>query len=716
LVMPSVVEGFTYDIFISYRLKDNKISDKDSNGWVSKFVSRLEKEIQTTIKEDISIYFDENPYDGLLATHDVGDSLKDKLRCLIFIPILSQTYCDPNSFAWKNEFLAFKKLCSEDRLGMKIKLQNGNVSSRILPVRIHDLDVADRQMVENEIGPIRSVDFIFRSPGVNRPLTPADKRGDNPTRIIYKDQINKLANAIKDIIRATKGPAADLTPHPHKNTWQKNNRGKQIKFGVALFVAIFALIAAFYFTTKNKTVSVTDKSIAVLPFVDMTADHEFEFLGDGIAEEIINSLTSIRDLRIIGRTSSFQFKGEKLDLRDIGKRLNVATILEGSIQQSGNKMRITAQLIRTSDNSHIWSKQFNVDETDYFKIQDNIAANVVETLSLTLSSFEQARLVKKGTSEEAYMLYLKGLFQYKRENYQPAADIFQQVVEIDSLYAPAIAYLALSRAWLVIRKRDFTNIPKIEEAIRLTEKATALDPTLPEAYSARALIAWAIQNDYVKARTYFEKSLELDPGSSLIKNRYCYFLTWMGEFDKVIKLANEAMRLDPADYNSYFILYLVSLYTNKLPEARHYHKELSNVTGINHFAASRDIELSFYEGDFKKVNQVCDSLLNAGTQLATSDLSYNSMAYFSQQNPKLSDQFLHMLTRMEKVSNDNPSYFAARTFALRNQADSCLLHLSKALDKKEPRLNHLKIDPAFRDLHSDPRYIQIFNARGFDRY
>ncbi len=211
-------------------------------------------------------------------------------------------------------------------------------------------------------------------------------------------------------------------------------------------------MAVYYFTTNKTTAAITDKSIAVLPFDDMTADHDFEYLGDGIAEEIINSLTSIRDLRIIGRTSSFQFKGEKLDLREIGQKLNVATILEGSIQQSGNKLRITAQLILAKDNSHIWSKQYQVEQTDFFKIQDNIAASIVETLSLTLSSFEQSRLIKKSTSEEAYMLYLKGLFQYKRENWQPAADIFQQVVTIDSLYAPAIAHLALSKAWIIIRQ------------------------------------------------------------------------------------------------------------------------------------------------------------------------------------------------------------------------------------------------------------------------
>ena len=273
--MPSVVEVYTYDIFISYRQKDNIVPDKDSNGWVTEFVSRLKKEIQTTIKEDISVYFDENSYDGILATHDVSESLKDKLKCLIFIPILSQTYCDPNSFAWKNEFLVFKKLCSEDQVGMKVKLQNGNVSSRILPVCIHDLDVADRNTIEKEIGPIRSVDFIFRSPGVNRPLTPVDKREDSPSKIIYKDQINKVANAVKEIVRATKGPAYETTHKAGETVSQAHSPGKKIKVALAALVTLVAVMAVYYFTTNKRTATVTDKSIAVLPFVDMTARSRF---------------------------------------------------------------------------------------------------------------------------------------------------------------------------------------------------------------------------------------------------------------------------------------------------------------------------------------------------------------------------------------------------------------------------------------------------------
>ena len=145
--MPSLIPGSEYDIFISYRQKDNK-----GDRWVSEFVNALKTELESTFKEDISIYFDENPRDGLLETHDVADSLKHKLKSVIFIPIISQTYCDPKSFAWKNEFLSFKKNASADSLGLKIKLANGNVASRILPVRIHDLDLHDKTLLENEIG------------------------------------------------------------------------------------------------------------------------------------------------------------------------------------------------------------------------------------------------------------------------------------------------------------------------------------------------------------------------------------------------------------------------------------------------------------------------------------------------------------------------------------------------------------------------------------
>ena len=136
--MASILPDFEYDIFISYRHNDNK------SGWVTEFVKALQEELAATIKEPISVYFDSNPNDGLLETHNVDKSLEGKLKCLIFIPILSQTYCDPKSFAWQHEFVAFNKLAKEDQFGRDVKLSNGNVASRIIPIKIHDLSSASK--------------------------------------------------------------------------------------------------------------------------------------------------------------------------------------------------------------------------------------------------------------------------------------------------------------------------------------------------------------------------------------------------------------------------------------------------------------------------------------------------------------------------------------------------------------------------------------------
>lgn len=195
--MTSIVSGYEYDIFISYRQKDNKY-----DGWVTEFVDNLKRELEATIKEQVSVYFDLNPHDGLLETHDVDASLKEKLRCLVFIPVISQTYCDPKSFAWDQEFKAFIEEASKDQYGLKIKLPNSNVASRVLPIRIHDLDTEDIKLCESVLGGIlRGVEFIYKSPGVNRPLRAReDKLHDNLNKTVYRDQINKVANAIKEIV------------------------------------------------------------------------------------------------------------------------------------------------------------------------------------------------------------------------------------------------------------------------------------------------------------------------------------------------------------------------------------------------------------------------------------------------------------------------------------------------------------------------------------
>ena len=201
--MASIIENYTYDIFISYRQKDNK-----GDRWVSEFVETLMTELESTFKEEVSVYFDINPHDGLLETHDVNASLRDKLKCLVFIPIISRTYCDSKSFAWEHEFKAFIKQASEDKFGLKVRLSSGNITSRILPIQIHDLDADDKRLLENELGGfIRGIEFIYKEPGVNRPLrSNEDNPNNNLNHTIYRNQVNKVALAVKEIIGSIQFP------------------------------------------------------------------------------------------------------------------------------------------------------------------------------------------------------------------------------------------------------------------------------------------------------------------------------------------------------------------------------------------------------------------------------------------------------------------------------------------------------------------------------
>jgi len=199
--MPSIIPGFEYDIFVSYRHNDNQY-----DGWVSEFVEKLRKELVATVKDKLTVFFDENPSDGLLESHQVDQSISSKINAVIFIPIISQTYCDTKSFAWNNEFLLFSKAATSDHLGREVRLVNGNVASRILPIRIHEIETEDTQLLEEVLqGVLRSIDFIYYAQGVNRPLRPKDDdRLDNLNNTVYRNQINKVANAIKEIMLGVK--------------------------------------------------------------------------------------------------------------------------------------------------------------------------------------------------------------------------------------------------------------------------------------------------------------------------------------------------------------------------------------------------------------------------------------------------------------------------------------------------------------------------------
>ncbi len=294
--MPSILPGFEYDIFISYRHNDNR------SGWVTEFVRHLQEELAATIKEPVSVYFDSNPHDGLLETHDVDDSLKTKLNCFIFIPIVSQTYCDLNSFAWKHEFQAFRKNAVNDHLGIKIKLANGNEGGRILPVCIHELDQDDKQLFEHELGSVlRGIEFIYKAPGVVRSLNHSEEEPKaNLNHTYYRDQLNKVARTIKDLISAVQHPgsAQTISPPPTEINVPKVFSKKMAAIAMILVVFGVASFSAYYFFGVGQRLApVPDTSIAILPFENLSNDPEQDYFSNGMTEDILDHLCKLLVVR-----------------------------------------------------------------------------------------------------------------------------------------------------------------------------------------------------------------------------------------------------------------------------------------------------------------------------------------------------------------------------------------------------------------------------------
>lgn len=406
--MPSIISRYNYDIFISYRQNDNR------TGWVTEFVKNLQAELSATIKTPVSLYFDSNQVDGLLDTHHVDKSLEGKLNCLIFIPILSQTYCDAKSFAWQYELIPFCRALENDPLGRDIKLANGNVASRILPVKIHEIDREDKKMIEDAMGTaVRSVDFIYTSPGVNRPLKPTDERPDNPNHIYYPDQVNKVANAIKDILHSLPNQSLPHTSSDKEQIIQKSrlsgiNPVKSKKMHVASLATGILLLSLFFYMMYDKkgmAVELLDPSIAVLPFTNMSNDPEQEYFSDGITDQIITNLSHLENVKVIARTSVMKYKKTLETIPEIGKELKVNYILEGSVQKAGNRIKINAQLIRTKDNYHAWAEIFNRDLTDIFKVQDDISKSIATALGEKLNPIILRK--DRPANLEAYDYFLK---------------------------------------------------------------------------------------------------------------------------------------------------------------------------------------------------------------------------------------------------------------------------------------------------------------------
>jgi TolB-like protein/Tfp pilus assembly protein PilF len=290
------------------------------------------------------------------------------------------------------------------------------------------------------------------------------------------------------------------------------------------------------------------KSIAVLPFEDMSSEKDQEYFCDGMAEEIINSLTHIKDLKVIARTSAFAFKGRHEDIREIGRKLDVETLMEGSVRKSGNKLRIMAQLINVADGSHLWSERYDRNMEDIFEIQDEISLAIVDKLKIKLFKREKEALAKRYTEDvETYSLYLKGMhfFQtFTAKGFDEAIECFQQALKKDPSFAQAyigLVSVQMARTYHGNIMPPHKVLPKAKE---LLKKALEIDNTLAVAH---AWMGWhkVYEWNWEEAENNFKKALELNPNDAWSHAIYANFLTVTEQSDKAISEAKYAQELDP---------------------------------------------------------------------------------------------------------------------------------------------------------------------------
>ena len=323
---------------------------------------------------------------------------------------------------------------------------------------------------------------------------------------------------------------------------------------VAILAGLLFVAAMVGFVLWRRSPSVAPPgaaSVAVLPFVDLSADRTAAYLGDGMAETLINALANVAGLSVAARTSAFSFRDKAEDVREIGRQLGVATVLEGSVQRAGGRLRVTAQLIKTSDGLHLWSQNFDRSASDIFSVQDEVARAVVTALQGKLVAGADTSVVAQGTSiPAAYDAYLLGRFYWNKrttEGMVRAAGYFQQAIRADSTYAQA--WTGLADSYVLFGPAEY-NVPGINQDSILTlaeeaaRRAIALAPRLGEPWSSLGEVL-EYRNRWEEARDAFEKGIALSPQYATGHQWYAYDLMVWNRWDEAVREMERARELDP---------------------------------------------------------------------------------------------------------------------------------------------------------------------------
>ena len=467
-------------------------------------------------------------------------------------------------------------------------------------------------------------------------------------------------------------------------------------------------------TKTLETAAKSMPSIAVLPFTDLSADKDQEYFCDGMAEEIINALTHLEGLHVVARTSAFSFRGKEIDIREIGKKLSVNTVVEGSVRKAGNKLRITAQLINVSDGYHLWSERFDREMEDVFVIQDEITLAIVDKLKIKLLGKEKQELVKRHTdNQEAYSFYLKGRYFWNKMNpggFEKAIEYFEKAIEKDPNLAVAYAGLAdshwYSSFWGNLPPRQ--TYPKAREA---ANKAIEIDDTLGEAHATLASIHTHYDWDWEAAEREFKRAIELAPGSSYTRVYYSFYLNLQRRHDEAIAQARKAQELDPVSS------FCNTTLGHRLWQARRYDEAIEEfqkwlVIEPNDWFAHHHLSQLYLEKSMIKeaIAEIDKSLeLSGGVPM---NVANAVMIHYRFGDKEVAERLFDSLKKRASHEYIPPMCFVY-IYLVRGEADQAFEWVKKAYEERDGFLLWHRITPMdCWHFPSDPRINELLDRRG----
>ncbi len=481
-----------------------------------------------------------------------------------------------------------------------------------------------------------------------------------------------------------------------------SNRGKSRMLLAAVTLGlVLAIVAGFRFGRSRRTSSTAtaaSSSIAVLPFVNMSPDNDQEYFSDGLAEELLNHLAKIKELRVTARTSSFQFKGKNEDLRIIGKKLNVGAILEGSVRKQGNRVRITAQLIKTADGFHLWSETYDRELNDIFAVQEEIANSVATSLRVKLLGEPSAASLAPSINAEAYTAFLQGRYFFERRSKTDllkALDFYQRSLKLDPSYA--LAWTGL--AWTYGIQAGDGYVPVDEgyrRAQQAAEKALALDEDIAEAHAVMGWIKTSHDWDWAGADAAFKRALALEPGNATVVREAAFLVAALGRFDEATALARQAVEMDPLNASSYVSLGIDCYYAGRPEEAV---AALNKALELN---PQRPLPHHFLGRIYLGQRRMQDALTEMENEPDPLFRQFGLvLAYHALGRKAASDAALAAFVAQYQAE---AAFQVAEMHGFRGEYDQAFAWLERAYLQRDSGLAQIKGDPLLKNVERDPRY------------